>query len=469
MAWANKYKLCFQSVHGIVYTIWIQQDGYSGDIIQRSLGRPPVLKKKKSGPICGTSLELYVQCDVDGELTEFYTSNPKEFKVVVYRGSAVIWTGFISTELYAEPAIAPPYDVEVVATDGLGELKLNYYEAKGDINLSSLFVYLLSFCGYNKDIHFAWSVSEYNESVSDFLDSTIINLDYMEGETIYEVLTYVLNSFHATIQDWGQGRWLISRETDMPSSGSSISTYYIPAGGGSVIASSDSSISKSAGQMGVADMWPVGNYSSKIEPARKSVIVASPWHSANMFFNPELDYATGGWGTSGLVDWEPGDTEVHLGYYQNTGVWRSGALYQDFQLSELKYALEILLKIKGDYPHSKYGVYVRYQEAGSSVYHYGTPDGWQDNDASFSPGAPNEPQQAPEYEDITVVIPSPGISNPGTLRVYIWCYGITVTEPDLTVYLPTKGYRDTIHIDNDARGEGEGILLSQQALLKKMN
>ena len=161
MAWANKYRFRFESIHGVEYNIYILKDGYSGSVIQRALGRAPVLRKKKNGPICGTSLELYAECLVNGEFAELYTSDPKEYKVEVYRDSVKIWTGFVSTELYSEPGIAPPYDVQIVATDGLGELKLNNYEAQGEVSLSVLFGYILSFTGSARPIRFAWDIREY--------------------------------------------------------------------------------------------------------------------------------------------------------------------------------------------------------------------------------------------------------------------------------------------------------------------
>ena len=132
MAWATKYRFRWNSVHGVEFNIYIQKDGYEGDVIQRPLGRAPLLRKKKNGPICGTSLEIYAECQVDGEFSELYTSNPKEFLVLLTRGNDTIWSGFVSTELYSEPSVAPPYDVQIVATDGLGELKLNNFTKRGD-------------------------------------------------------------------------------------------------------------------------------------------------------------------------------------------------------------------------------------------------------------------------------------------------------------------------------------------------
>ena len=74
-------------------------------------------------------MEIYAECKVDGEFLELYTSDPKEFLVTVdVEGGTGYddrpWIGYISPELYSEPDIAPPYDVQITATDGLGELKL---------------------------------------------------------------------------------------------------------------------------------------------------------------------------------------------------------------------------------------------------------------------------------------------------------------------------------------------------------
>ena len=138
MSWSTLYLFKFNSTHGVEHSIHIQQDGYSGPVKQRALGRGPVLKKQQNGPICGTSLEIIAECVEDGEFSILYTSNPKEYRVCLYRGNTLVWVGFVSTELYSEPSVAPPYDVQIIATDGLGELKLDTYAAAGFVTLSQL-------------------------------------------------------------------------------------------------------------------------------------------------------------------------------------------------------------------------------------------------------------------------------------------------------------------------------------------
>ena len=179
MAYGNRFRFRFDSVHGVEYNIYILKDGYTGTCEQRALGHAPVLKKQKNGPICGTSLDLYAQCVVDGEFAELYTSDPKEYRVDVYRAGILIWTGFVSTELYSEPSIYPPYDVQIVATDGLGELKQVDFEYAGLVTLSEHIRTALSYTGANKIIYVASSLAMQGESVVDTFGMSI-NMDYLE-------------------------------------------------------------------------------------------------------------------------------------------------------------------------------------------------------------------------------------------------------------------------------------------------
>lgn len=96
MAYSIKYLFKFESAAGTTREIRVLKDGYSGDVIQRPLGRAPMLKKQQNGPVHGTSLEFYAECNVDREYIEFYTSNPKDYRVDLYAGSTLLWQGYIT-------------------------------------------------------------------------------------------------------------------------------------------------------------------------------------------------------------------------------------------------------------------------------------------------------------------------------------------------------------------------------------
>lgn len=71
MAYSVKYLFKFESSNGTTREIRVLQDGYTGEVIQRPLGRAPVLKKQQNGPVHGTSLEFYAECHVDRSLSSF--------------------------------------------------------------------------------------------------------------------------------------------------------------------------------------------------------------------------------------------------------------------------------------------------------------------------------------------------------------------------------------------------------------
>ena len=465
----NRFRFRFDSVYGVEYNIYILKEGYTGTCDQRPLGRTPVLKKKRNGPICGTSLELFAQCNTDGEYAELYTSDPKEYRVDVYRkiGSTnyLIWRGFVSTELYSAPAIAPPYDVQIVATDGLGELKLNDYEAQGEISLKNLLSYLLSFTGYDRGFYFATNLKKYGGTKQGMLD-WLIDLDFMadEGKNCYEVLTSILHTLHATITTY-YGVWLIARETDIAtllnnSGGLAVITYF----NGTASTTTLSGVKNTVGQRGVYDLWPIGNYSSSVNPAKKEVVVSSRWHTNNILNNPSLVNTLGGWTLGGQTQWISGGGII-VGYNAY-----DGSISQSFSLSSLQSELKIQLLAKAQSNISAYKPmmywYAIYQTADAT--YYGDSEGWVYDNVPSSPRSTVElpkyssSQPRAEYEG---TISNPFITAPGTLTIYIAGKSVDLGYAYLTLTPASKGYRDTIYIDNGSRGtEDEKVILHGRIL-----
>ena len=199
------YVFRFESANKTNIEIQILKKDYSGARMYRSLGRAPILKREKSGCVHGSSLELYAECQVDGEFASLYTSSADEYKVEVYKideflGDTImrrVWTGFVSPELYSEPDIAPPYDVQIVATDGLGELKNYVFEARGLHSVQDHLEYMLGHTGLSQEFNVVSFMAGDSGTVP-IMDVTV-SLDHMAGENCYDVLKAVLDSFHAEI------------------------------------------------------------------------------------------------------------------------------------------------------------------------------------------------------------------------------------------------------------------------------
>ncbi|MBQ2101929.1 MAG: hypothetical protein II479_00005, partial [Bacteroidales bacterium] len=290
MAYGIKYRFRFYSEHGVLHTVNISKDGYSGSVTERPLGKAPVIRMQDGTPFRSTSCNLVLECRTDGEFAELYTSNPKEFQVDVFRGGTLnsggtlVWEGFVATEIYSEPDIAPPYDVAVTATDGLGTLKEYNFEGRGLKTVREQFAYLLGRTGLRRPVYCATSAGPTSGTPATLFDSVSINMDYMVGESCYDVLAELLRSFHFTLTQYG-GSWLILRETDVAdkiTSAGALNVYSVPTGSGSSTTTTTiSNVRKTVGKMGVADVWPIGYLTRRVVPAKNELTIEAPWHKMN--------------------------------------------------------------------------------------------------------------------------------------------------------------------------------------------
>lgn len=424
---------------------------------QRAQGRAPVIKKEKNGSIHGTSLTFYAECLIDGEFVEFYTSDPKEYRVDVYDGSTLIWQGYITPELYSEPDIAPPYDVEVVATDGLGELRLYNFEPQGTISLRAMFAYLLGHTGLSTDVNLVSSLDPGSQGAGALLDMTI-NLDYLEGKTCYEVLSYLLDTLHATITRWG-GAWVLARETNVTLTNGKVQ-YYDPEGSSALLDGS----AQTLGSLRSAPAWPVGQLSMVINPAKNRVGVQAPWHIVTCLQNPDMSSDTAWTKVDGAVY----STDGYL-LPQGSGspyIRQNLALYGirvPMTLSVLTTALTsqittlpvCTLTVILTYTVGSDTYYLTKDEAGNPVWAEGS-----SGEIAFQQSVMNWDSSRIDAEEILIEGIPPflqGSSFPaGTLSVMIGGYGIKIYSAHLEVVLP-KGYQDILRINNGARGEGDDV------------
>ena len=297
MAYGKKYEFIFESSNGAEVEIDVLQDGYSGSSTQRPLGGAPVLRQQLSGGVAGSSLAFTPECHVDGEFSQFYTTDAKEFKVELYRNSVKIWSGFIVPELYSEPDIAPPYDVNITAADGLGELKRYDFLPQGKVTLHALFVNLLSYTGQSLDLNYISKLTYSGTAYNAFFTNTYIDVDYKVGETCYDVLQYLLATFHATVSYYN-GCWLIARENDVTFNASDQPVYITNAG----VASAYTDGLMDVTAMGAGGLWPVDFTSTSVDPALKSVEVKAPWNLVSGLVNSGMLEDTG-WTKSGSASY----------------------------------------------------------------------------------------------------------------------------------------------------------------------
>ncbi len=472
MAYGVKYRFQFVSDNDTVYRVDLSEDGYDGDITTRPLGKAPVIRMQDSDNIRATSCDLVLECQEDGEFIDLYTTNPFQYKVEVQRvnGNAVtgIWRGYVATEIYSEPDIAPPYDVRVTATDGIGILKEYEFEPAGAKSIRSHICALLNRAGDDAPMfYYATMLSKYQDTETAFMDKAFIDLDYMAGKTCYDVLKELLVSLRSVLLYRG-AYWLIVREVDVQMSSNGMLTavqcitdnpYYSPS-------STTVKMGKSVGQMGVADMWPVGYLTRRVVPAKKSVTVRAPWNYKSGF--PKV--SDNGWSVDGYASYDSTNELYHIGTRTQSVATGLGNVNQSKILGSLNENIKIRVKVNA---HSVAGtavevghyvqLAVRWAQFGSggTDYFWSSQYGWVTDSGALGDKVTveetNNDHDPNACKVVEFVVPAaPDNGNGGLFRIRI--DGALVDIYDIEV-VPSSvaGYEDRISIDNGSRGEAAKI------------
>lgn len=443
------YEFRFDDINGDDVDIFIAKKNYTGPVTRRALGRTPILKRERSGNILGTSLEIYAECRVDGEFAQLYTSSADEFRVEVYKRQNLLWKGFVSPELYSEPDIAPPYDVQIIATDGLGELKDHDYRFYGKATLRNHIQHALAPTSLQGDITLISSLSWEDDTSANAPSSLlemVTDLSHLEEESCYDVLQSILTSLNACITQQ-DGGWMVIRESDLY-----LNAFRLP--------------TALFGSMTKAQWWPVGNMSIDIIPAKKEVSVVHENQYRENILPPISMGVAAGW-------------EIGVGCYYSSaeGGWivppQTGLSYR---IDARQYPLQsnLLLRIKarclaieGRDDVSKLSVYMERDYAGSTTYlirDYSPQEDrvimrWHDEmmgyvyawDAPFV-----EQDTEPAVHDLEILVPLSGETLAESLNIVIGNpypspYLLCIYSIELTPAEQTPGSRLTAIIANGAR------------------
>ncbi|WP_303181893.1 hypothetical protein [uncultured Butyricimonas sp.] len=269
------------------YRILVKEKDYTGGVENKALGSAPILRQDDSDSgISGTSLELVIQADVDGELTSLYTVDNKKFLVELYRGDMLLWCGYVLPEQYSEPYISVPYDVSVTASDGLGILKDIPFALTGERTLFDVIKYCCDQTSILLDFEFVSSLRESSMSENDVMQvQTKLDVAIFSGKTCYEVLESCMISLDSFITQ-SENRWCVAKYTDLDKKSLIYSNTGVKKGERYLDVGILGSIEN--------DFYPIGNLEKEILPAYKSTKLSYDYGKkvsflSNYNFSSELD------------------------------------------------------------------------------------------------------------------------------------------------------------------------------------
>jgi len=216
MAYGLKYILRYETERfGTNVRVLIYAKDYTGAATPKKIGAGHIqLSVDRDGQIKGSTLDFSIQADTDMEYASFFTLDNKAHLVELEFFGSVTWTGYIVSDQYSEPFIAPPYDVQVMCTDGLGLLKNESFELTGMVSRFDAIRYCIDKIGISKPYAININIWEerMNIAAHNMLDQLYFQAEILAGKTCYEAIQALLpeNCFI----NQANGFWMIERPTD---------------------------------------------------------------------------------------------------------------------------------------------------------------------------------------------------------------------------------------------------------------
>ena len=118
----SKYK-------GVLWRVEISERGYAGPSEEMAFdgGTPLLITWEKRGdefyvPVKASEATINILCKENFHYLALFTSDPRYFRVSIFRNRQLYWRGYVTSDLYSENFTAPPYTVTIKAVDGFNLL-----------------------------------------------------------------------------------------------------------------------------------------------------------------------------------------------------------------------------------------------------------------------------------------------------------------------------------------------------------
>lgn len=121
-----KYYCSLRSQYkGVYWRVEIAERDYEGASEEMSFaGHDPLRITWESRgdeffvPIKASEASITILCEENFKYISLFTSDPRKYRVSIFRNTVLYWRGFVVADLYSESFAAPPYEVTIKAVDG---------------------------------------------------------------------------------------------------------------------------------------------------------------------------------------------------------------------------------------------------------------------------------------------------------------------------------------------------------------
>ncbi len=217
------------------YRIDILQRDYADTVEEVNGGSVPIIidyqgeTENKYKEVVASMATIKLISETNLQFEDLFLGDEREFLVKFYvdEGSGFVleWTGYVLQQGHEEQYIHTPYEVTIIATDGLGDLG-NYDYNEGDVvQGDKSLIQIISRCLVDTDMQLSiiscikrFEINHDQTSSDDPLAQTYFDSYFLNPKTKKEVLEDVLKSFGARIFQAIGYWWIVSIEDTIETS-----------------------------------------------------------------------------------------------------------------------------------------------------------------------------------------------------------------------------------------------------------
>lgn len=211
MAYGTEYRIEFTDDLGVDWNIDIQKDPDPGSITSlQASGNPLTIEWYGNDDvvnqnIMGSEASMNVECETNFLLSNLFSADNFDRKVIIYKNSTPYWYGYILANDFQEPYDTPPFTVAIRATDGLGLLKDYEFDDLDLTGRESLATIITNILAKVEIDAFTEFVNIYEESCTTStgdspLNQVLADTDVFAGYNCYDALNEILKTFNAGIR-----------------------------------------------------------------------------------------------------------------------------------------------------------------------------------------------------------------------------------------------------------------------------
>ena len=224
MSYGLKYKIELTNKKNKLVEIEMHEKDYTGSWVYLDSGATaPELTPDLSDHFRGTSLLFSVEAKDDAGMPEFFVEDPRRYKVVMKYSGVVEFIGFLVPEVYEDPYVAAPFDIELTATDGLGLLKNIDFDLTGYHSDIACIDHILRKTGHELPVSVAVDVQYLGQPTMTLpamayarTNTAKFYSDKGDPDNCYDALKKILASYglELYVTQW-RNRWLVFRTIDL--------------------------------------------------------------------------------------------------------------------------------------------------------------------------------------------------------------------------------------------------------------